>query len=90
MSKPRIVVGIDIDGKRIILDEESARALYEKLAELFGPKTVEVTYPYVERYIPSTPWISIGTGTGGNFNWLGSTTDTIFIDEHIGSINFDH
>ena len=69
MSKAKMVIGIEVNGQKLVLDEKSARDVYEVLHGIFGPK-VEITYPVVSPYIDVappqwTPYTYSGTSSAG-------------------------
>jgi hypothetical protein len=51
-EEPKIVIGIQAGDTKIVLTEEDAKKLYEKLHELFGKK-VETQNPW---YVPIPTW----------------------------------
>lgn len=74
MDKPKIMIGIEIDGQKLVLDEEAAKGLYEMLHGMFGKKVEKelVPYPVInypisypaytpDRYVP--PYVITSTGT---------------------------
>ena len=80
-EKIKLVLGIEIEGERLLLSEEAARQLYEKLKDIFENKVtityVPWTYPV---YVPQPIYVnpSWWTPITPTITWRGGTTGTTY------------
>ena len=79
MSEVKLAIGLDINGQRLMLDEDTARSLYFKLKELFdkgyqGPFFTWTNFPHYDATytIPSY----YGSPTSSGDYTLSSTAST--------------
>jgi hypothetical protein len=75
----KLMIGIEVDGQKLVLDEEKARGLYRMLDGLFGEKIRKEYIPYPVSppvVYPSYPYITCGTVTvnKNQSTWTSLTT----------------
>jgi hypothetical protein len=72
----KVVIGIEIEGTKLILTEEAARELYQKLDKMFGSKVISYPWIYPTYPVHPAPWNPVWITSTGSGNTLDSYTVT--------------
>jgi hypothetical protein len=90
MDKIEVVIGIELEGQKLLLSEAAARALFDKLKSIFDKKETQYIpynpnpYPYAPAPYPwiSLPYIRVNPGTSDPIPYW-TTTCTVKYPEEI-------